>query len=87
MNKVKLIEKQLLDKTNFVTTCSVIEALENEELFNSLFAYHQLDLDKQVDFRRLISKNFIDDLTFSLLLKLTDEEKQELLKHLKPSQE
>lgn len=87
MNKVELIEKQLLDKTNFVTTCSVIEALENEELFNTLFAYHQLDLDKQVDFRRLISKNFIDDLTFSLLLKLTDEEKQELLKHLKPSQE
>ena len=87
MNKVVLIEKQLLDKTNFVTTCSVIEALENEELFNTLFAYHQLDLDKQVDFRRLISKDFIDDLTFSLLLKLTDEEKQELLKHLKPSQE
>lgn len=87
MNKVELIEKQLLDKTNFVTTCSVIEALENEELFNTLFAYHQLDLDKQVDFRRLISKDFIDDLTFSLLLKLTDEEKQELLKHLKPSQE
>ncbi len=87
MNKVELIEKQLLDKTNFVTTCSVIEALENEELFNTLFAYHQLDLDKQIDFRRLISKNFIDDLTFSLLLKLTDEEKQELLKHLKPSQE
>ena len=87
MNKVVLIEKQLLDKTNFVTTCSVIEALENEELFNTLFAYHQLDLDKQVDFRRLISKDFIDDLTFSLLPKLTDEEKQELLKHLKPSQE
>lgn len=87
MNTVELIEKQLLDKTNFVTTCSVIEALENEELFNTLFAYHQLDLDKQVDFRRLISKDFIDDLTFSLLLKLTDEEKQELLKHLKPSQE
>ena len=87
MNTVELIEKQLLDKTNFVTTCSVIEALENEELFNTLFAYHQLDLDKQVDFRRLISKNFIDDLTFSLLLKLTYEEKQELLKHLKPSQE
>ena len=87
MNKVKLIEKQLLDKTNFVTTCSVIEALENEELFTTLLAYHQLDLDEQVDFRRLISKNFIDDLTFSLLLKLTDEEKQELLKHLKPSQE
>ena len=87
MNTVELIEKQLLDKTNFVTTCSVIEALENEELFNTLFAYHQLDLDKQVDFRRLISKDFIDDLTFSLLLKLTDEEKQELLKHLKPSDE
>ncbi len=87
MNTVELIEKQLLDKTNFVTTCSVIEALENEELFNTLFAYHQLDLDKQVDFKRLISKDFIDDLTFSLLLKLTDEEKQELLKHLKPSQE
>ena len=87
MNKVELIEKQLLDKTNFVTTCSVIEALENEELFNTLFAYHQLNLDKQVDFKRLISKDFIDDLTFSLLLKLTDEEKQELLNHLKPSQE
>ena len=87
MNTVELIEKQLLDKTNFVTTCSVIEALENEELFNTLFAYHQLNLDKQVDFKRLISKDFIDDLTFSLLLKLTDEEKQELLKHLKPSQE
>ena len=87
MNKVKLIEKQLLDKTNFVTTCSVIEALENEELFNTLLAYHQLDLDKQVDFRRLISKNFIDDLTFSLLVSLSDEEKAELLKHLKPSQE
>ena len=87
MNTVELIEKQLLDKTNFVTTCSVIEALENEELFNTLFAYHQLDLDKQADFKRLISKDFIDDLTFSLLLKLTDEEKQELLKHLKPSQE
>ena len=87
MNTVELIEKQLLDKTNFVTTCSVIEALENEELFNTLFAYHQLNLDKQVDFKRLISKDFIDDLTFSLLLKLTDEEKQELLNHLKPSQE
>lgn len=87
MNTVELIEKQLLDKTNFVTTCSVIEALENEELFNTLFAYHQLNLYKQVDFKRLISKDFIDDLTFSLLLKLTDEEKQELLNHLKPSQE
>ena len=87
MNTVELIEKQLLDKTNFVTTCSVIEALENDELFNTLFAYHQLNLYKQVDFKRLISKDFIDDLTFSLLLKLTDEEKQELLNHLKPSQE
>ena len=87
MNTVELIEKQLLDKTNFVTTCSVIEALENEELFNTLFAYHQLDLDKQVDFKRLISKDFIDDLTFSLLIQLSDKEKKELLKHLKPSNE
>ena len=87
MNKVELIEKQLLDKTNFVTTCSVIEALENEELFNTLFAYHQLDLDKQGDFNRLISKDFIDDLTFSLLVSLSNEEKVELLKHLKPSDE
>ena len=87
MNKVELIEKQLLDKTNFVTTCSVIEALENEELFNTLFAYHQLDLDKQGDFNRLISKDFIDDLTFSLLLELSDKEKKELLNLLKPSQE
>ena len=82
MNKVKLIEKQLLDKTNFVTTCSVIEALENEELFNTLLAYHQLDLDKQVDFRHLVSGNYIDDLTFSLLVTLSDEEKAELLKLL-----
>lgn len=87
MNKVELIEKQLLDKTNFVTTCSVIEALENKELFNTLFAYHQLDLDKQGDFNRLISKDFIDDLTFSLLVSLSNEEKVELLKHLKPSDE
>ena len=87
MNTVELIEKQLLDKTNFVTTCSVIEALENEELFNTLFAYHQLDLDKQVDFKRLISKDFIDDLTFSLLIQLSDKKKKELLKHLKPSNE
>ena len=87
MNKVELIEKQLLEKTNYIATNSVIEALENEELFNTLLAYHQLDLDKQVDFRRLISKNFIDDLTFSLLVSLSDEEKAELLKHLKPSQE
>ena len=87
MNKVKLIEKQLLDKTNFVTTCSVIEALENEELFNTLRAYCELDLSWKTDFRHLISGDYLDDLTFSLLLKLTDEEKQELLKHLKPSDE
>ena len=87
MNKVKLIEKQLLDKTNFVTTCSVIEALENEELFGTLRAYHDLNLTRQSDFRHLISGEYLDDLTFSLLLSLSDEEKAELLKHLKPSDE
>ena len=87
MNKVELIEKQLLDKTNFVTTCSVIEALENKELFNTLFAYHELDLTWKTDFRHLISGEYLDDLTFSLLLSLSDEEKAELLKHLKPSNE
>mgnify|MGYP001864492062 CR=1 FL=1 len=87
MNTVELIKTQLLDNTNYITTNSVIEALENEELFDTLRAYHQLNLNKQVDFRRLISKDFIDDLTFSLLIKLSDKEKKELLKLLKPSQE
>ena len=82
MNKVELIEKQLLEKTNHIATWSVIEALENEELFCTLRAYHDLDLTVQTDFRHLISGNYIDDLTFSLLLSLTDEEKAELLKHL-----
>ena len=87
MNNVELIKKQLLDKTNYITTNSVIEALENEELFNTLRAYCELDLSWKTDFRHLISGDYLDDLTFSLLLKLTDEEKQELLKHLKPSDE
>ena len=87
MNKVELIEKQLLDKTNYITTNSVIEALENEELFSTLRAYSQLNPNKKTDFRRLISKDFIDDLTFSLLIQLSDKEKKELLKHLKPSNE
>ena len=87
MNKVNLIEKQLLNKTNFVTTCSVIEALENEELFNTLRAYCELDLSWKTDFRHLISGDYLDDLTFSLLVSLSDEEKAELLKHLKPSNE
>lgn len=82
MNKVKLIEKQLLEKTNQLTTNSVIEALENEELFSTLRAYHDLDLTKQVDFRHLVSGNYLDDLTFSLLVSLSDEEKAELLKLL-----
>lgn len=86
MNKVELIEKQLLE-SNFLTSCSVVEALENEELFNTLRAYHQLDLDRQVDFRQLITNNFIDDLTFSLLVKLSDAEKRDLLNRLKPSEE
>ena len=80
--KVKLIEKQLLRK-NYLTTCSVIKALENEDLFSSLTAYSQLDLSKQDDFKRLISDDFIDDLTFSFLVRLTDEEKDLLLEHLK----
>ena len=87
MNKVELIEKQLLDKTNYITTNSVIEALENEELFGALRAYHDLNLTRQSDFRHLISGEYLDDLTFSLLVSLSDEEKAELLKHLKPSDE
>ena len=87
MNNVELIKKQLLDKTNYITTNSVIEALENEELFGTLRAYSQLNPNKKTDFRRLISKDFIDDLTFSLLIQLSDKEKKELLKHLKPSNE
>ena len=82
MNKVKLIETQLLEKTNQLTTNSVIEALENEELFCTLRAYHDLDLTKQTDFRHLVSGNYLDDLTFSLLVTLSDEEKAELLKLL-----
>lgn len=84
MNKVAFIEKQLLS-SNFLTVLSVVEALENEELFNTLRAYNQLDLNREVDFRRLISGAFIDDLTFSSLFELTEEEKMQLLKQLKPS--
>ena len=87
MNNVELIKKQLLDKTNYITTNSVIEALENEELFGILRAYHDLNLTRQSDFRHLISGEYLDDLTFSLLVSLSDEEKAELLKHLKPSDE
>lgn len=87
MNKVELIEKQLLEKTNYIATNSVIEALENEELFNTLRAYFELDLSWKTDFRHLISGDYLDDLTFSLLVSLSDEEKAELLKHLKPSNE
>ncbi len=87
MNKVKFIEQQLLEKTNFIVTNSVIEALENEELFSTLRAYCELDLTWKTDFRHLISSEYLDDLTFSLLVSLSDEEKAELLKHLKPSNE
>ena len=82
MNKVEFIEQQLLEKTNYIATNSVVEALENEELFNTLRAYHDLDLTKQTDFRHLVSGNYLDDLTFSLLVSLSDEEKAELLKLL-----
>ncbi len=84
MSKVLFIERQLLS-SNFLTVLSVVEALENEELFNTLRAYDQLDLSREVDFRRLISGAFIDDLTFSSLFELTEEEKVQLLKQLKPS--
>ena len=84
MSKVLFIERQLLS-SNFLTVLSVVEALENEELFNTLRAYNQLDLNREVDFRRLISGAFIDDLTFSSLFELTEEEKMQLLKQLKPS--
>ena len=84
MSKVLFIERQLLS-SNFLTVLSVVEELENEELFNTLRAYDQLDLSREVDFRRLISGAFIDDLTFSSLFELTEEEKVQLLKQLKPS--
>ena len=84
MSKVLFIERRLLS-SNFLTVLSVVEALENEELFNTLRAYDQLDLSREVDFRRLISGAFIDDLTFSSLFELTEEEKVQLLKQLKPS--
>ena len=87
MNNVELIKKQLLDKTNYIATNSVIESLENEELFGTLRAYHDLDLTRQSDFRHLISGEYLDDLTFSLLIELSDKEKKELLNLLKPSQE
>lgn len=86
MNSVKFIVKQLLSK-NYLTTCSVVEALEDEQLFNRLRTYSDLDLDNNYDFYRLISDNFLDDLTFSLIIKLSDEEKKELLNYLKPSLE
>lgn len=86
MNGVKFIVKQLLSK-NYLTTCSVVEALEDEQLFNRLRTYSDLDLDNNYDFYRLISDNFLDDLTFSLIIKLSDEEKKELLNYLKPSLE
>ena len=84
MDKVAFIKKQLLS-LNFLTVLSVVEALENEDLFNTLWAYNQLDLSREVDFRRLISGAFIDDLTFSSLFELTEEEKIQLLNQLKPS--
>lgn len=87
MNNVELIKKQLLDKTNYIATNSVIESLENEEFFGTLRAYHDLDLTRQSDFRHLISGEYLDDLTFSLLIELSDKEKKELLNLLKPSQE
>lgn len=71
MNSVKFIVKQLLSK-NYLTTCSVVEALEDEQLFNRLRTYSDLDLDNNYDFYRLISDNFLDDLTFSLIIKLSE---------------
>lgn len=82
MNTVALIEKNLLS-ANFLTVCSVIEALEGKRSFDSLTAYSQLDLKYKANLDRLSSGDFIDDLSYSLLQKLSFTEELELLMRLK----
>ena len=82
MDKVNFIEHQLL-KTKYLTTCSVVDALEDDRFFNLLVSYSQLDLNTKRGFNQLITDAYVDDLTFSLLMELSDEDRKKLLDCLK----
>ena len=82
MDKVNFIEHQLL-KTKYLTTCLVVDALEDDRFFNFLVSYSQLDLNTKRGFNQLITDAYVDDLTFSLLMELSDEDRKKLLDRLK----
>ena len=82
MENVDFVEKRLLENTNFLTTCFVMEALEHEELLCTLRAYSDLDLSWRVHFQQLITGRYLDDMTLLKLFELTPEEKRELLNRL-----
>lgn len=82
MDKVNFIEHQLL-KTKYLTTCLVVDALEDDRFFNLLVSYSQLDLNTKRGFNQLITDAYVDDLTFSLLMELSDEDRKKLLDRLK----